>query len=200
MLRTRLWVGAVLIALTAGVLVIDQGMEPWFPFLFLFVVVLALLCCAELLQILPASGRPMSALCYGGVALVLIANWIPYVLRAGSQAASPQPEPWVWIAGCFTAVVLAAFLVEMALFQGSGEALTRISLTTWTVAYLGLLPSFLVQLRWLSDSDRATSSRRATAALALAIFVPKCCDIGAYFTGRFLGKHKMDPLLSPKKT
>ena len=69
MLRTRLWMGAVLIALTAGVLVIDQGMEPWFPFLFVVVLVLALLCCAELLQILPASGRPMSSLCYGGVAL-----------------------------------------------------------------------------------------------------------------------------------
>jgi len=187
--------GAVLIALTAGVLVIDQGVEPWFPFLFVVVLSLALVGCAELLQILPASGRPISWLCYGGVALVLIANWVPNVLRIGSQ-----PEPWAWIAGCFTAVVLTAFLVEMALFQASVESLTRISLTTWTVAYLGLLPSFLVQLRWLSDSDRATSSRRATAALALAIFVPKCCDIGAYFTGRFLGKHKMASLLSPKKT
>src|SRR5262249_50867561 len=36
--------------------------------------------------------------------------------------------------------------------------------------------------------------------LALTIFVPKCCDIGAYFTGRFLGKHRMTPVLSPKKT
>src|SRR5262249_31722091 len=34
----------------------------------------------------------------------------------------------------------------------------------------------------------------------LAIFVPKVCDIGAYFTGRFLGRHKMAPVLSPKKT
>ena len=34
----------------------------------------------------------------------------------------------------------------------------------------------------------------------LAIFVPKCCDIGAYFTGRLFGKHRMAPVLSPKKT
>jgi phosphatidate cytidylyltransferase len=34
----------------------------------------------------------------------------------------------------------------------------------------------------------------------LAIFVPKGCDIGAYFTGRLLGRHHMTPLLSPKKT
>jgi phosphatidate cytidylyltransferase len=30
--------------------------------------------------------------------------------------------------------------------------------------------------------------------------VPKCNDIGAFFTGTFLGKHKMTPTLSPKKT
>jgi phosphatidate cytidylyltransferase len=42
--------------------------------------------------------------------------------------------------------------------------------------------------------------RRSTAALLLAIFVPKCGDIGAYFTGRLLGRHRMAPTLSPKKT
>ena len=43
-------------------------------------------------------------------------------------------------------------------------------------------------------------SVRGSAALALAIFVPKSCDIGAYFTGRLFGKHPMAPVLSPKKT
>jgi phosphatidate cytidylyltransferase len=37
-------------------------------------------------------------------------------------------------------------------------------------------------------------------ALALAAFVPKCCDIGAYSMGRLFGRHKMTPILSPKKT
>jgi phosphatidate cytidylyltransferase len=63
-------------------------------------------------------------------------------------------------------------------------------------AYLGLLPSFLAQLRWLDDAQ----TYKPVAALALAIFVPKCCDIGAYFTGRLLGRHPMSPILSPKKT
>jgi phosphatidate cytidylyltransferase len=62
--------------------------------------------------------------------------------------------------------------------------------------YLGLLPSFLAQLRWLNVDKPLVG----TMALALAIFVPKVCDIGAYFTGRFLGRHKMAPVLSPKKT
>ena len=66
--------------------------------------------------------------------------------------------------------------------------------------YLGVLPSYLVQLRVPGIAENRENVGRGTAALALVIFVPKCCDIGAYFTGRFLGRHLMSPVLSPKKT
>jgi phosphatidate cytidylyltransferase len=69
------------------------------------------------------------------------------------------------------------------------------ALAVWLLAYLGLLPSFLAQLRWVGPT-----LAHSTAALMLTIFVPKCCDIGAYFTGRLIGKYKMTPVLSPKKT
>ena len=45
MLRTRLWMGAVLIALTVGVLVFDQRFDPWYPFLLVFLLALGLLAC-----------------------------------------------------------------------------------------------------------------------------------------------------------
>jgi len=195
MLRTRLWMGAVLIALVLGTLVFDQGLAPWFPFLFVLVLCLSLVGCYELLQLLPASARPASWLCFAGVALVLISNWIPHV-----PGLSVRSDAWGWVAGSFAAVILLAFLVEMAQFQAPGQSIIRIALSVWVVAYLGLLPSFLVQLRWLTGANEEQDARRGSAALALAIFVPKCCDIGAYFTGRLLGKHKMAPVLSPKKT
>jgi phosphatidate cytidylyltransferase len=94
----------------------------------------------------------------------------------------------------FAALVLVTFLVEMATFEGPGGVVERISLTLWVVAYLGILPSFLVNLQ-LGRTDGL-----GTVALALAIFVPKGCDIGAYFTGRLIGRHHMTPVLSPKKT
>src|SRR5207245_6780864 len=105
------------------------------------------------------------------------------------------------VASVLALLVLAAFLVEMATFKAPGESIKRIGLTIGMTAYLGLFGSFLAQLRWLPDLDGdSTSGKRATVALAAAIFVPKCCDIGAYFTGRFLGRHPMAPALSPKKT
>jgi phosphatidate cytidylyltransferase len=186
MLRTRLWMGAILIALASGVLVVDQFLGPWYPFLFVFVTAVALASCYELLRLLEQTARLPAWLCYASIAAILTANWMP-LLFAGSTA-------WPLIAGTFAAVVLSGFLVEMATFREPGSSVTRIALVVFLTGYLGLLSCFLVQLRW-SDSEL-----RSTVALALAIFVPKFCDIGAYFTGRLLGRHRMTPVLSPKKT
>jgi phosphatidate cytidylyltransferase len=89
----------------------------------------------------------------------------------------------------------------MASFRAPGGSVVRMALAVWVVAYLGVLPSFLAQLRWPPFRGASEALGRAeVAALALAIFVPKCCDVGAYFTGRFLGRRRMTPVLSPQKT
>jgi phosphatidate cytidylyltransferase len=188
MLRTRLWMGTLLAALAAGVLIFDQG--PWFPFLLVFLIFLACVACRELHHLLAPLPRPPHALCVAAVVTVLLANWPSHV---GANLPWITGDPWHLVLGAFTAAVLAAFLVEMATFREPGGSVVRIALTVWVVAYLGLLPSFLAQLRWLPDGH-------GLAALSLAIFVPKSCDIGAYFTGRLLGRHPMSPVLSPKKT
>jgi phosphatidate cytidylyltransferase len=190
MLRTRLWMGAVLVSLSIGVLVLD--FEPYYPFLFVLTALLSLVATYELLHLLDDERRPPSWLAYGGQAALLIANWVPHL----EGVPSPLSEPWRLIAGTFAAIMLSAFIREMVIFRGPGHAVTRISLTLFIAAYLGLLPSFFAQLRWLDPP----SHTRGTLALALAIFVPKFCDVGAYFTGRFLGRHKATPVLSPKKT
>ncbi len=100
--------------------------------------------------------------------------------------------------GIVAAVVIAAFLQEMALYREPGEATARVARAAFVVIYLGVLASFLIQLRWLPDL--AGDLNRSRHALLLTVFVPKCGDIGAYCTGRLFGRHKMTPLLSPKKT
>jgi phosphatidate cytidylyltransferase len=201
MLRTRLWMGAGLVALVAGVLVLDPG--PWYPFLLLLLVLLALVACYELHRLLGPARRPPLWLSVAGVLAVLLANWPAHVWGDGRHA-------WRDVLGAFAAVVLAAFLLEMAAYRGwggdappePGASVGRIALTVWVVAYLGLLPSFLAQLRWAwaGPTEGGGADRGGVAALALTIFVPKFCDIGAYFTGRLLGRHRMSPVLSPKKT
>ncbi len=182
MLRTRLWMGALLIALMAGVLVLDS--PPWYPFLLALLVVLALAGGYELYQLLrPEYGVRLWPM-LGGILAVLLANW-PARIWGG--------DPWHYVLGTFAAVVLVAFLAEMAVFVEPGGAVVRVALVVWGAAYLGILPSFLAQLRWIPDP-------MGVVAVALAVFVPKCCDIGAYFTGRLLGRHRMAPVLSPKKT
>lgn len=192
MLRTRLWMGAILIALVVGVLVFDGAFVPWFPFLFVLVLALTVLGCHELLHLLAPAVRPPEWLCQLAAAALVAANWPAHVL----------PElgltPWGCLGSVLAAVVLAAFLAEMAIFREPGGSVLRVALTVWTVTYLGFLPAFLVQLRWLGVS--AGNAKLGALAVALAVFIPKVCDIGAYFTGRFLGRHRMAPMLSPKKT
>jgi phosphatidate cytidylyltransferase len=203
--------GAVLIGLVIGVLFGDRFLAPWSPFLLLLVLALSLPACHEFLQLLPSHCRPFGWFSSSAVVLLILTNWLPTATGNGGN-------PWQMLASVFGGIVLAGFVIEMRFFQPQDGAvmknsteesawvqrpvdgLLRLGLTILLVAYLGLLPSFLIQLRWPPADDGSAPERKATTALALAIFVPKCCDIGAYFTGRFLGRHKMAMTLSPKKT
>ncbi len=59
--------------------------------------------------------------------------------------------------------------------------------------YLGLMPGTLLAIRALPFEN-------AVWVLAAALLTTKSCDIGAYFTGRAIGKRKLIPWLSPGKT
>ena len=97
--------------------------------------------------------------------------------------------------GILAGFLLVVFLYEMAVFAEPGRSIERMAVTWWLLGYLGLLPCFFAQIRWLTEDHQANSVR-----LALAVFVPKGCDIGAYAVGRLIGRHKMTPVLEPKKT
>jgi phosphatidate cytidylyltransferase len=198
--RTRIWIGSLMALLVAAMLIADQW--PWFgdyhPFLLLFFLIVGPLACAELLALLGPDRRPAPWLCHAGVLLLLLANWPSHLAPMFGVADWSPSHNWQLLYNLVGLLVLAAFCVEMAAFREPGGAVSRIALTVWIIAYLGLLPSFLAQLRQLPPTE--ANGARGVTAIALAIFVPKVCDIGAYFTGRLLGRTRMTPLLSPKKT
>lgn len=196
MLRTRLWMGTLLIALAVLLLLEDRWFAPWYPILYVCYVGASLLATRELLDLLPRDVRPCEWLTMASVVLIAAGNWWPaFQVTRGTP---PGLDTWDVIFIFSLVGFLAAIFREMWIFRGPNRIVFRLGLTAFILIYLGILPSFLAQLRW-------PAGERSTVALALAVFVPKGNDIGAYFTGKFLtgrllGRTKMSPLLSPKKT
>lgn len=197
MIRTRILFGTLLALGAAGVLIGDTVLAhrgaAYFPCLFAALLLLSVLGTRELLNLLPAPVRPSAPLTICGVLLMVAANWYPIVRREFSPDVA---SPWAMFVVVSVGVLLCAFLVEMHRYTGEpGLATPRLAYTAFAVAYLGLIPGFFAQVRWLHDDATTTA-----IMLTLVIFVPKCNDIGAFFTGTFIGRHRMTPILSPKKT
>lgn len=182
MILTRIVVGSLLAAAAASILIADHWLAPWFPCLFACLMLVGIIATRELVRLFPAAMRPPDWIAIGGTCLILASN---FALAAGSR---------LRVEHAFVFVFLLAFLVEMVRFREPGHAVPRLALTTFVLVYLGVLGSAFAQLRWLGNPERTS------LLLTLTIFVPKAGDIGAFFTGTFLGRHKMTPILSPKKT
>jgi phosphatidate cytidylyltransferase len=194
MIRTRLIVGTILAIAAGGVLVGDdylavRGLP--FPCLLACLIALGILAGREFVKLLPESTRPSMSIVGAGILLCLTASWIPPAVAAFGY--SPVSVWFLVVLAC-AATLMGALLLEMYRFTGEpGVAVPRLGATTLAIAYLGVLPCFFAQIRFLSHQHTGL-------LLALTIFVPKGNDIAAFFSGTFLGKHKMTPVLSPKKT
>jgi phosphatidate cytidylyltransferase len=186
MIQTRICIGTLLAVAAAGILIADQWLAPWFPCLLICLALMGLVATRELVGLFPAEYRPNPGAAVIGVFVILASNFALPSADSGSRLSV------VLIA--FVGAFLAALMGEMYRYRQPGPGVVRLALTLFAFTYLGLLGSFLAQLRWLGDVHRTSTM------LALTIFVPKAGDVGAFFTGTYLGRHKMTPILSPKKT
>ena len=88
MLRTRLWMGAILIATLAVGLWLDERLAahspawlPPYPCWLIFAVLVVVGCCRELRQLLRCRGiRTSRVVSYGSVIAVVLANWAPWLV------------------------------------------------------------------------------------------------------------------------
>jgi phosphatidate cytidylyltransferase len=199
MLKTRLWMGTTLVVLLSGGLWIDEWLRgesvaphvpkwlPPYPCWLAFALIVVIGCCRELRQLMRHRGiRAGRWTSYGTVIGVTLANWVPW-FTASNQAQDH-------LAWAFAAVCVANMLIvtrEAIMFREPGSAVVTAGGGMLLVFYLGVLATFLIELRWLEHG---------LVALAAHVAAAKCGDIGAYFGGRALGRNKLWPILSPKKT
>jgi phosphatidate cytidylyltransferase len=105
-------------------------------------------------------------------------------------------DPWpLWLALVVAGAVIhfGALLFERDL----GSALASQALTWLAALYLGLGLGFQLRLFLFTETTLANTGGRLILALYLIVWLG---DTGAYFVGSFLGRHKLAPRVSPKKT
>src|SRR5271154_2842730 len=119
MLRTRLWMGALLIALAGVILFEDRWFAPWFPLLFVATAAACGFAVRELIGMLDPASRPSQLLCQCGVLGILIANW--------REPLGIQIDAWHLIGLIFVACGVLAFLIEMGRFHGPNQITERIA-------------------------------------------------------------------------
>ena len=205
MLGTRLVMGFAMAGAILLVLWLDERFAPWFPIWFVLATVVLWSSALELVGLLNAtSTRASSNAVLGGILALLFANWAPHVshaLQTSDRLAGRLPyDPLApvsvlgWPLLVFVGVVMATFLAQSVQFQKPGATLTTIAGTVLALSYVGLLGTFIVQLRWFDGPYHGIPP------LVFLIATAKGADTGAYTFGRIAGRRKLWPRLSPNKT
>ncbi len=181
MMVQRVINGAILIALLIGALFLPAlG-------LFLIISLLAVLMCCEFYGLLAEAGmksnRVLGTL---GVLLLIGVTGASYLWQDGARALE-----WEGVA---LAGVALAVMVRPCFARDDDRPLATTATTLLGVLYIGFLFNFYTKLllQWPGDDGRYL--------LFYLILIVKVTDMFAYFTGSFLGKHKLIPRISPAKT
>lgn len=208
-LRNRLTYGPIMGAVLLLLLWLDAAAEGWTQ------------------QWMAARGQPYGI---GGVGILVLLLLIlpPATFELASLFSAKQLQPYRFIAtvGSWTLVAhaflmqirpldsygtssLAFIIVAVMLFAAlrrawmrqTHEAISAMAGTVLATMYLGGLAWFLMALRVKhSEQPPPMGFHGSVSAILMLLLVVKSADIGAYLGGRAMGRHKLIPWLSPKKT
>jgi phosphatidate cytidylyltransferase len=110
-------------------------------------------------------------------------------------AAALGADRW-FIVGC-TVVTVAVGTVAMLTSPAESQPGRLVMVSLFGGAYTGVALAFAV---WLRAVGGAAPGLRGTAVVMLPVAITWLGDTAAYFVGTAFGRHKMAPLISPKKT
>jgi phosphatidate cytidylyltransferase len=150
------------------------------------ILALSVLTLAEFYKLMRASGYPpfyKLGLCFGG--LITIA---------------PVLEARLIIPTHFLlALATVAFAVRLLGERAPENRVEALSATLCGLVYVSLMLQYLVRIVTPLPNDTLTPDGRLLLCLWL-VAVTKFCDTGALLSGMAFGRHKMSPVISPKKT
>lgn len=191
MLWQRLITGPLLIALILGIVWLDgsldakaaeHGLPPGLV-LFALSAILSVLIARELVRFLRAASIPASMFA------AIIAALLGLIGTAGS-ALFRTPGLATGVLSTALVLMLIVALLRMSRERDPKGSLMLAGGTLLVGIYGGVLLGFWMLVRL----------EHSPWVLVGAILTTKACDTGAYFTGMAIGKHKMIPWLSPKKS
>jgi len=123
-----------------------------------------------------------------------LAGWgiLLHFYLLGLDPTDPLPL-WLVLAAAGAVIHFGALLLERDL----STALASQALTWLGALYLGLGLGFQIKLFMFTDTSLPNTGGRLILALYLIVWLG---DSAAYFAGSLLGRHKLAPKVSPKKT
>ncbi len=181
----RTIVGAVLIVLVGGLFWLDWRVESvglgGLP-LAIIIVLLVSTGYLELSRLSAGAGVSISR--FSGMVCAIMVGTLPFwrqALPSGGPAS---------LAHVVIAVVLLILFADQIIHHGTDGAIRRVGVGLLAICYLGVCGAVILDIRM----------RFGIHAFVLFLLVVKATDIGAYFTGSAIGRHKMAPRISPGKS
>ena len=192
MLKHRIISG---IAFGVGLVLAVSYLPPMLTLLVLLV--LSSVAQLEFYNLLAKAGIPVMkrvGLMCGGV-LIWATIW-----TCGRESVGPA-EVGVWNQFVLLGIVIVLFVSQFVRRQ-EGNPITSIACTLLGVIYVPYLFNFITRLAYGWDSAVTGTEVGETGRLLVlyGVVVAKATDVGAYAVGRLIGRHKLIPRISPKKT
>jgi phosphatidate cytidylyltransferase len=153
----------------------------------LFLLVLTSLAVLETVGLLTHAGYPALKWTTLGVSLLwMLGAWIAVV----------DPEKGTRLKWMVPAVSAWAVFLGCLFRSDQTRSLDKLAGSFFTVAYIPGLMQFILLLLYSAGGTEGDGR----SLLLYGILVIKSTDMGAYFTGRACGRHKLIPRISPAKT
>jgi phosphatidate cytidylyltransferase len=189
---TRIVFGAIMIAAIACVLAVEYY-EPWPAMMDIrglllaaVIVVLCVMALRELKRIASAAGAGLLGVS-ATIGTLLVATQPVWHKCIPLNFVLMMTVGDVW---CMIGLIVAGVFLEQMIRHRLDAALARVGATLLAVAYLGVGAAIILAIR----------VDKGVPALILFLAAVKCADIGAYFTGSAIGRHKLIAWLSPGKS